>query len=123
MENEFSSFPSGKTSASAAELQKEISEETSKLKKAKEQLAQESVQIEGKLALEQRVKKLMDDTQEKTIFGKTKTTITFEGTAEEVMTVLKAAQQSAKDRSNAKKFKAERDTAITDKDTAVYNQQ
>ena len=102
-----------------AELQAEISEETTKLKKAKEQLAQENVQIEGKVALEQRVKKLIDGTQEKNLFGKTKTTITYEGTAEEVMTVLKAAQQSAKDRTNAKKFKAERDTAITDKNTAI----
>ena len=102
-----------------AELQTEISKETTKLKKAKEQLAQENVQIEGKIALEQRIKKLIDGTQEKTMFGKTKATITFDGTAEEVMTVLKAAQQSAKDRTNAKNFKAERDTAIADKDTAT----
>ena len=102
-----------------AELQADISKERTKLKKAKEQLTQESAQIEGKIALEQRVKKLIDGTHEKSLFGKTKTTITYEGTAEEVMTVLKAAQQSAKDRTNAKKFKAERDTAITEKDNAT----
>ena len=47
--------------------------------------------------------------QEKSFFGKTKTTINFDGTAEEVMTVLKAAQQSDKNRLNATKFKGERE--------------
>ena len=40
-------------------------------------------------------------------------------TNEQALTVLKAAQQSAKDRASVTKFKAERDTATTDKKTAV----
>lgn len=102
-----------------AELQADISAEKAKLEKAKAQLERESLQIEGKIALEQRIQKLIDGTQEKNLFGKTKTTITFEGTAEEAMTVLKAAQQSAKDRANAKNFKAERDSAVSERDDAV----
>jgi hypothetical protein len=40
-------------------------------------------------------------------------------TNDQTLTVLKAAQLSAKNAANAKKFKAERDTAITEKNAAV----
>jgi len=86
----------------------------------KRKLAQETYPpLEGKIATEQRINKLIDGVQEKTFFGKTKTTINFDGTAEEVMTVLKAAQQSDKNRLNAIKFKGERDTANKERDAAV----
>jgi hypothetical protein len=83
-------------------------------------LAQETrPPLEGKIATEQRINKLIDGVHEKSFFGKTKTVINFDGTAEEVMTALKAAQQSDKNRVNVAKFKGERDTAIKERDAAV----
>ena len=68
--------------------------------------------LEGKIALEKRINAMTDGIKETTLFGKTTTTIKFDGTAEQAMTVLNAA----KDRDNAKKAK---DKAIADKETAV----
>lgn len=54
-----------KTEATA-ELQADISKEKSRLETANAQLAQESVQFEGKIALEQRVKSMIDGMREET---------------------------------------------------------
>ena len=112
-----------KTEATA-ELQADISEEKAKLETTKLQIAQEAMQLEGKLALEQRVTKMIDGMREETRgWGNNKKPHTIielpDTTNEQALTVLKAAQQSAKDRTSTKKFKAERDTAIGERDTAV----
>jgi hypothetical protein len=101
------------------EIQEDISKEKEKLEKSKEQLEEERIEIEGKIAHEQRIKKMIEGTEEKSRFGKTKTIITYEGTSEEVMMVLNAAQQSSKNRTYVEQFKEERDTAIADKNAAL----
>ena len=69
--------------------------------------------IEGKIALEKRINAMIDSIKESTsILGKTTTTIKYDGTAEEAITVLNAA----KDRDKAKKAK---DKAVTDKAAAI----
>jgi len=97
--------------AEVGELKRKLAEETRPL-------------LEGNIAREQRVNALIDGMREETRgFGKNKKPHTIieipNMTNEQALTVLKAAQQSAKDRASVTKFKAERDTAITDKKTAV----
>ena len=97
--------------AEVGELKRKLAEETRPL-------------LEGNIAKEQRVNSLIDGMREETRgFGKNKKPHTIievpNMTNEQALTVLKAAQQSAKDRASVTKFKAERDTAITEKDTAV----
>ena len=107
-----------------AELQTEISEAKTKLKTTKEQLTQETTHIEGNLAREKAVTAMLDGMREETRgWGSNKKPHTIievpNMTNEQAKMVLKAAQQGAVDRANAKKFKAERDTAIAEKDTAT----
>jgi hypothetical protein len=97
--------------AEVGELKRKLAEETRPL-------------LEGNIAREQRVNSLIDGMREETRgFGKNKKPHTIieipNMTNEQALTVLKAAQQSAKDRASVTKFKAERDTAITDKNAAI----
>jgi len=80
--------------------------------------------LEGAIATEQRVNKLIDGMREETRgWGSNKKPHTIveipNMTNEQALTVLKVAQLSAKNAANAKKFKAERDTAITEKNAAI----
>jgi len=80
--------------------------------------------LEGNIATEQRVNKLIDGMREETRgWGNNKKPHTIieipSMTNEQALTVLKAAQDSAKNLANVKKFKASRDTAITEKDATV----
>jgi len=80
--------------------------------------------IEGAIATEQRVNKLIDGMREETRgWGSNKKPHTIieipNMTNEQALTVLKVAQLSAKNSANTRKFKARRDTAITEKDTAI----
>ena len=80
--------------------------------------------IEGAIASEQRVNKLIDGMREETRgWGNNKKPHTIieipNMTNEQAMTVLKTAQDSAKNLASAKKFRASRDTAITEKNTAI----
>jgi len=80
--------------------------------------------LEGNIAAEQRINKLIDGMREETRgWGNNKKPHTIieipNMTNEQALTVLKAAQTSAQNAVNAEKFKASRDTAITEKDTAI----
>jgi hypothetical protein len=92
-----------------AEAQKQADTEIGEIKNA---LAETVRPIEGKIALEKRINAMIDGIKESTLFGKTTTTIKFDGTAEQAMSVLNAA----KDRDNAKKAK---DKAVSEKNSAV----
>ena len=80
--------------------------------------------LEGAIASEQRVNKIIDGMREETRgWGSNKKPYTIieipNMTNEQALTVLKVAQQSAINAANAKKFKASRDTAVAERDTAV----
>jgi len=80
--------------------------------------------LEGFIASEQRVNKMIDGMREETRgWGSNKKPHTIieipNMTNEQAMTVLKTAQDSAKNAASAKKSRASRDTAITEKNTAV----
>ena len=80
--------------------------------------------IEGAIATEQRVNKVIDGMREETRgWGSNKKPHTIieipNMTNEQALTVLKVAQQSAINAANTKKFKASRDTAVAERDAAV----
>ncbi|MCL2217962.1 MAG: plasmid recombination protein [Defluviitaleaceae bacterium] len=80
--------------------------------------------LEGFIASEQRVNAMIDGMREETRgWGNNKkphTVIEIPNTTnEQAITVLRTAQESAKNAANSKKFRASRDKAITEKNTAV----
>ena len=104
------------------EAEKEANTEIGELRR---KLAEETrPRLEANIASEQRINKFIDGMREETRgWGSNKKPHTIieipNMTNEQAETVLKAAQTSSKNVANARKFKAERDTAITEKDTAV----
>jgi len=91
----------------------------------KRKLAEETrPRLEGTIASEQRVNRVIDGMREETRGrGNNKKPYTIieipNMTNEQVMTVLKLAQQNAASAANVRKLKADRDTAITEKNAAV----
>jgi len=97
--------------AAVGELNRKLAEET-------------RPRIEGAIASEQRVNRVIDGMREETRgWGGNKKPHTIieipNMTNEQVMTVLKVAQQNAASAASIRKFKADRDTAITEKNAAV----
>jgi hypothetical protein len=91
----------------------------------KRKLAEETrPRIEGNIAGEQRVNRLIDGMREETRgWGSNKKPYTIievpNMTNEQALTVLKAAQTSAQNMAATRKYKEERDTAVAEKDTAI----